>query len=48
MLERAGVLRELNAELSASSEVEFWSYLNEVGEKPIHTVIPEDSTVERK
>ncbi|KAJ7932394.1 hypothetical protein B0H13DRAFT_2307568 [Mycena leptocephala] len=31
MLERAGVLRELNAELSASNEVEFWSYLNEVG-----------------
>jgi hypothetical protein len=44
MLERAGVLRELNAELSASSEVEFWSYLNEVG----NPIIPEDSTVERK
>ncbi|KAJ6575119.1 hypothetical protein B0H19DRAFT_1127243 [Mycena capillaripes] len=46
MLERVGVLGELSAELGAgqsSSEVEFWSYLNE-GETRI---IPEDSRVKR-
>ncbi|KAJ7900352.1 hypothetical protein B0H14DRAFT_2673333 [Mycena olivaceomarginata] len=48
MLERVGVLAELNAELgavSSSSEVEFWSYLNEGGEK---RTLAEDSTVKRK
>jgi hypothetical protein len=48
MLERVGVLAELNAELgavSSSSEVEFWSYLNEGGEK---RTLAEDSAVKRK
>ncbi|KAJ7169895.1 hypothetical protein C8R46DRAFT_1090464 [Mycena filopes] len=48
MLERAGVLGELNSDLGAvqsSSEVEFWSYLNEGGD---HRIIAEDSTVQRR
>ncbi|KAJ7706178.1 hypothetical protein B0H17DRAFT_1036050 [Mycena rosella] len=47
ILERAGVLRELNADFGAgatSGNVEFWSYLSEVrGEE----IIPQDSTVKR-
>ncbi|KAJ7038194.1 hypothetical protein C8F04DRAFT_1393095 [Mycena alexandri] len=48
MLERAGVLGELNSDpgaINSSSEVDFWSYLNKWGERRI---IAEDSTVERK
>lgn len=48
MLERAGILGELNSELGAiksASEVDFWSYLNKGDEGRI---IAEDSMMERK
>ncbi|KAJ6604655.1 hypothetical protein DFH09DRAFT_1123408 [Mycena vulgaris] len=47
MLERVGVLGELNSGFGgrlSSSEVQFWSYVNEVGDEGI---IPQDSTVKR-
>lgn len=50
MLERVGVLAELNSDLAAgvsSSEVEFWSYLKDMGNESEKRVIPEDSALKR-
>ncbi|KAJ7092731.1 hypothetical protein C8R44DRAFT_816387 [Mycena epipterygia] len=50
MLERVGVLAELNSDLAAglsSSEVEFWSYLKDMGNESENRVIPEDSALKR-